>query len=58
MSFVSCKIELDGGNDAMNTSDDIAEALRDVADKIERGDDSFRIVDANGNTVGDVSIWR
>ena len=40
------------GNAAMETSDDVAEALRRVADKMERNGFDGRIVDLNGNTVG------
>jgi hypothetical protein len=48
------------GNDAMQTGGDVAEALREVAGRIDdrRGglfEDSGRIRDANGNTVGE---WR
>jgi hypothetical protein len=46
------KLEIELGNDDMQTSDHIAEALRNVADQLDRGAPGGRIVDENGNTVG------
>lgn len=53
------RIEL--GNDAMQTAQDIAEALRDTAVRIGYGavigtTETGRIHDANGNEVGQWSI--
>lgn len=51
-------LEIKIGNDAMQTCNHLADALRDVADGTFAGldqapvRDSGRIVDANGNTVG------
>ena len=44
------KIEL--GNDAMQSREDIADALRSVAQQMENGGGVGHIMDANGNTVG------
>lgn len=41
------------GNDAMSHPDDIAEALRQVAKKLDVGDTGSRIMDDNGNVVGE-----
>jgi len=41
------------GNDAMQTPEDVAEALRDAARDIETGGKEF-IYDINGNKVG---LW-
>jgi hypothetical protein len=46
-------VKIEMGNIAMQTSDDIAEALIDVAAQLKRGKLAGSIVDANGNTVGD-----
>ena len=43
------------GNDAMQTPEDVAGALREVADDVERTSmpqDGHRVRDYNGNTVG------
>jgi hypothetical protein len=51
-------IEIDLGNDAMKTGQDVIEALADTSIVAigELGDgDSGRIRDANGNSVG---IWK
>lgn len=51
------KLHIKLGNDAMSTKDDIANALRELADKLDRtSDDSGRIRDYNGNTVGEWEI--
>lgn len=44
------------GNDAMQSHEDIAEALRKVAAKIEAGNQDGLIRDENGNGVGDWAI--
>jgi hypothetical protein len=49
------RVEIKTGNDAMQTAEDLARALRDVADRIEQIDGYIghgRIRDENGNTVG------
>ena len=46
------EIEIRGGNDAMRTTEDVAQALRQVAAKLERGDLAGMIRDENGNTCG------
>ena len=57
MNVFTLSIELD--NDAMQTASEVAEALRALADRLERGDlteettpHGGNIMDANGNTVG------
>jgi len=48
------KLEIEMGNDAMNGPDDLARALRRVAEQIEEQDPMcFEIRDVNGNTVGE-----
>jgi hypothetical protein len=48
------KIQL--GNAEMQTAADIAEALRDVLDNLDRLPDGGTVRDANGNTVGEWGI--
>ncbi len=48
------RIEL--GNAAMQTPEDIADALRSVANKLESGNTEGSIRDLNGNTVGEFKI--
>ncbi len=48
------RLDIELGNDSMQSGPDVARALREIADRIEddleaRG----KIVDANGNTVGE-----
>ena len=51
------KLEIRLGNDAMQTVSDIAEALERVAvGNIHNGQNTGRIFDDNGNTVGTWSI--
>jgi hypothetical protein len=51
--FDSFKLEITLGNDAMQSGLDVAEALRQVADRIENDlEGRGTIRDANGNTVG------
>ncbi len=40
------------GNEAMQTTEDAAAALRDVAERLDAGYLEGSILDANGNTVG------
>ena len=59
MKFV---LTIDIGNDAMQTGDDVADAVRQVSRNLAanidtfRPDDTGRVFDANGNTVGGWSI--
>jgi hypothetical protein len=46
-------LSIELGNEAMQTGEDVARALREVAKKLDGGDDSGRIRDENGNTVGE-----
>lgn len=41
------------GNDAMQTQEDVARALRTVAAKLDTGETEGKIRDDNGNTVGE-----
>ena len=46
-------LHIDLGNDAMQTGEDVAEALRRIATKLERsGHESGLVMDLNGNKVG------
>lgn len=49
-------LSIECGNDAMRTYEDIAEALRKVADRIENGTREGRIRDTNGNSVGGFEV--
>ena len=46
------KLSITMGNDAMQTPEDVAAALREVASKMEDGHDEGSIRDVNGNKVG------
>lgn len=50
-------VEIELGNDAVQTADDIANILRETADRVDRVEvGAFRnIRDLNGNTVG---LWQ
>ena len=53
MMFDSFKLEIELGNDSMQSGPDVARALRQVAIRIENNLEARgAIVDANGNTVG------
>lgn len=45
-------VEITLGNDAMLTAEDVAAALRTIANKLETGNHKGRVMDVNGNTVG------
>jgi len=53
----SFKLELDGGNEAMDTPQDVADALERIAAQVREMDEQYGfsspIRDANGNTVGE-----
>jgi hypothetical protein len=49
------KLQIKLGEDAMQTLEDLAVALHNVALKLEAGYSSGIIMDTNGNRVGD---WR
>ena len=53
-SSFTLSIEL--GNEAMQTGEDAARALREVATGLDQGYDKGRIVDDNGNAVGKWSL--
>lgn len=46
------KLEIEMGNDAMQSSNAIADALTVVAEKLRNGRDGGYIFDYNGNRVG------
>jgi hypothetical protein len=50
--FTSFTVELDGGNAAMQTKEDVAGALRNIITKVERGDWYGYVFDTNGNIIG------
>lgn len=51
--FDMFKLMIELGNDGMQSGPDVAQALRDIADRIENGLEARgAIIDANGNTVG------
>lgn len=49
-------LTIETGNAAMSTREDVAEALRQVAEKLEGGREGGNVMDANGNTVGAFSL--
>jgi hypothetical protein len=52
----SFDVQVSLGNAAMDSHEDVARALREVADKVESGDYSGRVRDDNGNSVGAFSF--
>lgn len=46
------KVEIVTGDDAMQTPEDVAEALREVAAQVATAAKGGIVVDRNGNTVG------
>lgn len=47
------KLTIELGNEAMQTPEDVASALQDIAERLGYGDNAASIVrDVNGNTVG------
>lgn len=56
MSDGTFRLEVELGNEAMQTVEDVAQALEDrVMEALLRGEPEGRIRDTNGNTVG---RWR
>jgi hypothetical protein len=54
---VKFTVEIELGNAAMSTSDDVARGLREIADRVEGFEvmdlrEKMRLRDENGNTVG------
>ena len=49
-------LEITLGNDAMQTTEDIADALQRTASKLESGYRTGNIMDLNGNSVGSYAI--
>jgi hypothetical protein len=45
------KLEIELGNSAMLTAEDLADVLENIADRVRREDEG-KIRDLNGNTVG------
>lgn len=53
------KLKINLGSDAMQLTEDIAEALHRVAYRVEQHDDDKGVIlDINGNTVGEWSIAK
>ena len=52
MSPTRFELHITMGNDAMQTGEDVAEALRRIADKLEHGRIDGPVMDLNGNKVG------
>lgn len=53
MEFEEFKLAIDIGNDAMEDHDDVAAALRRVAEMLDGRYDAGTISDHNGNRVGE-----
>jgi hypothetical protein len=51
-------LKINMGNEAMQTLEDITEALRQVANRLDLGCDFGNIFDRNGNMVGEFSVWE
>lgn len=52
-------LEIQLGNDAMQTNEDVAEALRSIAEKLEFEEkESGAIMDENGNSVGRFEVRK
>lgn len=47
------ELKIETGNEAFRDSDELVRLIRKVADRVARGEDHGRIIDANGNTVGE-----
>jgi hypothetical protein len=45
-------LDIDSSNTAVSTKEQLAEILRNVARKVENGQDGGTILDDNGNSVG------
>lgn len=50
------RLEIQLGNDAMQDAQDVARALEATARRMRQGDESGKIMDANGNSVGRFAI--
>ncbi|MEK6794903.1 MAG: hypothetical protein AABZ39_09010 [Spirochaetota bacterium] len=50
------RLQIELGNDAMQSRNDILVALKNVAIRIIGGEDDGKIMDENGNTVGNFKI--
>jgi hypothetical protein len=48
------RITVNMGNDRMKNAHDLAGALRDLADRLDAGQQALKVMDQNGNSVGDV----
>lgn len=52
MDYENFKLEIELGNAAMKSPDDVARALRRIADRLEAGAEGGKVMDSNGNSVG------
>ena len=50
------KIEMKTGNEAFQTMEDVALALRELARRLAYGQTPTKVMDANGQSVGTVKI--
>lgn len=50
--YSSFKLTIEMGNEAMQSRDDVVDALKQVIAKIEKGRDGGFMQDKNGNNVG------
>lgn len=50
------RLSIDGGNAAMDEPRQAAQAIREVAEKIDQGRLEGPIIDVNGKTVGDYQV--
>lgn len=49
-------LTIETGNDAMQTREDVARALREVAEALDGGREGGYVRDLNGNTVGSYEL--
>ena len=54
MKLEKMTITIDFGNEAMQTIEDAADALREMCKRIDRGQEPTKIMDGNGQSVGSV----
>lgn len=55
MQYKEFTVKIELGNAAMMDLEDVARALRRIADRLEAGSDGGKVMDTNGNSVGTFS---
>lgn len=55
MKYEKFTVEIELGNVAMMDLEDVARALRRIADRLDAGSDGGKVMDTNGNAVGTFS---